>query len=129
MINGLQEAVHRGENNPSLVGKRVILPSSFTGGARYIFNNCQDAMAICKRFGYPDLFITIMCNANWPEIRDFVNTRGLCASDRPDIVCRVFKMKLDNMMSDFKKEKNFGPIVAGKLSLIKFIYYLLHFYI
>lgn len=68
MLNSLQEAVYRGENNPSSVGKRIVLPSSFTGGARYMFNNCQDAMAICKIFGYPDLFITITCNANWPQI-------------------------------------------------------------
>lgn len=81
MLNGLQEAVHRGETDPSSVGRRVILPSSFTGGARYMLNNCQDAMAICKRFDYPDLFITITCNANWPEIRNFVSSKGLAPSD------------------------------------------------
>ena len=54
---------------------------------RYMFNNCQDAMAICKRYGYPDLFITITCNVNWPEILDFVKSIGLTASDRLDIVC------------------------------------------
>lgn len=68
LLNGLQEAVVRGENDPTTIGKRVVLPASFTGGMRYMFNNCQDAMAICKRFGYPDLFITITCNANWREI-------------------------------------------------------------
>lgn len=65
VLNGLEEAVGRGETEPATVGMRVILPASFTGGSRYMFNNCQDAMAICKRFGYPDLFITITCNSNW----------------------------------------------------------------
>lgn len=64
VLRGLQEAVYSGENQQSAVGKRVVLPSSFTGGPQYMFNNYQDAMAICKKFGYPDLFITITCNAN-----------------------------------------------------------------
>lgn len=45
-LNGLEEAVNRGETDPSSIGKRVVLPASFTGGMRYMFNNCQDAMAI-----------------------------------------------------------------------------------
>jgi hypothetical protein len=115
VLSGLQEVVDRGDVDTSLVGKRIILPDSFTGGPRYMFNNCQDAMGICKRFGYPDLFITITCNANWPEIRNFIGSRGLQASDRPDIVCRVFKMKLDQMLSNFKKNHIFGKVIAGNL--------------
>ena len=72
-------------------------------------------MAICKKFGYPDLFITITCNVNWSEIKEFVLAKGLSASDRPDIVCRVFKMKLDEMMTDFKKKDFFGKSTAGML--------------
>jgi hypothetical protein len=113
-LSGLQEAVEKGDILPSSVGKSIILPDSFTGGPRYMFNNSQDAMGICKRFGYPDLFITVTCNSNWPEIKDFVTSRGLTASDRPDIVCRVFKMKLDEIMSDFKKKEIFGKVIAGK---------------
>jgi len=115
ILNGLQEAVNRGETDPSLIGRRIVLPASFTGGTRYMFNNCQDAMAICKKFGYPDLFITITCNVNWSEIKEFVLAKGLAASDRPDIVCRVFKMKLDEMMTDFKKKDFFGKSTAGML--------------
>ncbi|KAI5448034.1 hypothetical protein KIW84_015467 [Lathyrus oleraceus] len=85
ILSGLQEAVHNGENQPSAIGKCVVLPASFIGGTRYMFNNCQDAMAICKKFGHPDLFITITCNANWPEIKKFITIRGLTASDRPNI--------------------------------------------
>jgi hypothetical protein len=114
ILNGLQEAVIRGETAASSVGRRVIIPPSFTGGMRYMFNNSQDAMAICKTFGYPDLFITITCNSNWREIQEFVSIRGLRASDRPDIVCRIFKMKLDQLMRDLKKDEMFGNVDAGK---------------
>ena len=36
MYKGLMEAVLRGETNPSSQGKRIILPSSYVGGARYM---------------------------------------------------------------------------------------------
>jgi hypothetical protein len=85
-----------------------------------MFNNCQDAIAICKKFGYPDLFITITCNSNWREIQDFLKPRNLQASDRPDIVCRVFKMKLDRLMDDLKKDQLFGQVDAGMLNLKTF---------
>jgi len=77
ILNGLQEAVNRGETNPSSIGRHIVLPASFIGGTRYMFNNCQDTMAICKKFGYPNLFITITCNVNWSEIREFVLAKGL----------------------------------------------------
>jgi len=114
ILHGLQDAVTRGETNASSIGRRVILPGSFTGGMRYMFNNCQDAMAVCKRYGYPDLFITITCNSNWREIQDFVKARNLKACDRPDIVCRVFKIKLDQLMDDLRKGELFGKVDAGK---------------
>lgn len=95
ILNGLQDAVTSGEIDPSLVGKWVILPLSFTGGPRYMFNNCQDAMTLCKSYGYPDLFITITCNSGWKEIQEFVSDRHLQPSDIPDIVVGVLKMKLD----------------------------------
>jgi len=59
VLNGLQDAVIRGETVATSVGRRIILPPSFTGGMRYMFNKSQNAMAVCKTFGYPDLFITI----------------------------------------------------------------------
>ncbi|XP_057453914.1 uncharacterized protein LOC130745569 [Lotus japonicus] len=112
-LNGVAEAIDNGETDPSSVGKRIILLPSFTGGRRYMFNNCQDAMAICKKIGYPDLFITATCNSGWGEIQRFVRHRNLKAEDRPDICVRVFKMKLDNLMYDLKKGKKFGKVDAG----------------
>ena len=86
ILNGLQEVVNKGETDLSSIGKRIVLPASFISGMSYMFNNCHDAMAICKRNDYPNFFITITCNVNWHEILDFVKSRGLTTSDRPDIV-------------------------------------------
>ncbi|CAN1187170.1 ATP-dependent DNA helicase PIF1 [Linum perenne] len=41
----------------------VILPSTFTGGPRYMHQLYLDATAICQCFGNPDLFITFTCNS------------------------------------------------------------------
>lgn len=117
---GLEEAVNRGDINPATIGSRVILPSSFIGGYRYMFNNCLDAMAICRRFGYPDLFLTITCNPKWPEIQRYVDAKGLNAYDRPDIICRLFHIKLQQLMSDLKKGKVFGKVNAGMIINFKF---------
>ncbi|XP_031091157.1 uncharacterized protein LOC115996159 [Ipomoea triloba] len=109
---GLSDALTRGEVEPSSKGKRIILPSSFTSGARYMIQNYQDVMAICRFVGYPNLFITFTCNPKWPEIQRFMEKRNLKVEDRPDIVCRVFKMKLDVLIKDLKKGKIFGHVKA-----------------
>ncbi|KAI9082466.1 hypothetical protein K1719_035609 [Acacia pycnantha] len=51
MYRGLSDALISGERNASNIGKRIILPSSFTGGARYMIQAYQDAMTICRFAG------------------------------------------------------------------------------
>ncbi|XP_057434626.1 uncharacterized protein LOC130727495 [Lotus japonicus] len=114
-LNGVAEAIEKGETYPTSVGKRIIWPPSFTDGRRYKFNNCQDAMSICKKFGYPYLFITTTCNSQWGGIQRFVRARNLKPEDRPDICVRVFKMKLDHLMSVLRKGKIFGAVDAAEL--------------
>ncbi|XP_016172760.1 uncharacterized protein LOC107615170 [Arachis ipaensis] len=67
--NALHESLVRGEAIVVATGQRIILPSSFTGGPRYMFNNYKDAFAICKYAGYPSFFITITYNSEWDEIK------------------------------------------------------------
>ena len=51
-----------GDIDGSQIRKTVILPSSFTGGARYQYQLYQDAMGIVQQYGKLDLFITFTCN-------------------------------------------------------------------
>ncbi|XP_040380928.1 uncharacterized protein LOC102712269 isoform X2 [Oryza brachyantha] len=95
----------------SSAGQRVILPASHTGSPRYFYQNYQDCIAICRKYGCPDLFLTFTSNASWPEILQALPPRQQ-PSDRPDIVDRVFKMKLNILMDDITKNKFFGPIHA-----------------
>ena len=43
-------------------GRIVILPSSFQGSPRAMQQNCQDAMAIVRKYEKSDLFIGFTCN-------------------------------------------------------------------
>ncbi|CAN6868811.1 unnamed protein product [Brassica oleracea] len=94
-------------------GARFVLPASFTGSPRYMKNNYLDAMAICKHFGFPDLFITFTCNPKWPEITRYLIQRNLNAEDKPEIISRVFKMKLDSLMTDLTDNEILGKTVAS----------------
>jgi hypothetical protein len=71
-------------------------------------------MAICKKFGYPDLFLTFTCNPKWPEIQRHMEKSGNYSIYRPDITCRVFQIKLKQMMSDFRQGQFFGRVIASK---------------
>ncbi|BBN69392.1 transposable element gene [Prunus dulcis] len=109
VYKGIYYAISKGDNDANNVGQRVILPSSYTGSARYMLNNYQDAMAICRQYGNPDLFITFTCNVKWPEIvREFNAKPGYKPEDRPDIVSRLFKIKLDDMINYIKSGEPFG---------------------
>lgn len=121
MYKGLYEAVLRGETSPATAGKRIVLPSKFVGGARYMIQNYQDAMAICAWVGYPDLFITFTCNHKWAELVDFLKKYNLKPEDRPDLVSRLFKIKLNHLIKEIKKGKKFGKVRAGNLQLVIYI--------
>ena len=93
------------------IGNISILPSSFKGGPREMWQLYQDAMAIVRYCGKPDLFITVTCNSLWPEITSELFP-GQTAQDRPDVVSKVFKLKLNQLMDDLTKGKFFGKTVA-----------------
>lgn len=68
-IQGIFDAIDRGCTEGSEMGKKTILPSSFTGGRRYMIQNYHDAIAICRVHG-PNFFVTFTCNSKWPKIAE-----------------------------------------------------------
>ncbi|KAF8100721.1 hypothetical protein N665_0218s0059 [Sinapis alba] len=104
LYNNVCDAVETGEADPTQIGRKVILPSSFTAGPRYMAEKYQDAMAICRWCGNPHLFITVTANPNWVELNDHLSAYGGDSpNSRPDLECRIFKLKLHKMMVDLKK--------------------------
>lgn len=71
----------------------------------------QDAMSIVAKYGKPDLFLTFTCNPKWDEI-----TRNLqpnqTPDQRPDLIARVFNIKVKRLMNLIKNESIFGVPVA-----------------
>ncbi|GKD31450.1 ATP-dependent DNA helicase PIF1-like protein [Tanacetum coccineum] len=70
--SNIHKSVAEGNIDPTLLGKPVVLSSSFTGGPRYM------------------------------------EAHNLSATDRPDVMSRVFKIKLDQLMKDLKDLRLFG---------------------
>jgi len=74
------------------LGRKLILPSSYVGSPRFMTQLFQDAMAICRHFHKPDLFLTMTANPKRSEII-YSLFPGQTATDRPDIVLWVFEQK------------------------------------
>jgi hypothetical protein len=100
VYQGLVDAVAADvDANLNQLGTRFILPSSFTGSTCHMQQLLQDALAINCYFGGGDLFITMTANPSWPEIKSALY-QGQSASDCPDLVIRIFKLKLLSLIKD-----------------------------
>lgn len=114
VYNNLVDLLSKGDVDTANVGQGFILPSSFVGSARYMQQNFLDSLAVCRNIGYPTIFLTMTCNPNWPEIRQAMEHLPLCnPEDCPDIIARVFKLKLDQLYDDVKNKSFFGHCISG----------------
>ncbi|GJX04613.1 hypothetical protein Tco_0190529 [Tanacetum coccineum] len=73
LYHNLNDAFTRGDTNAEGLGKPIVLPRTFTGGPRYLMQNYQDAMALCRAYENPNLFITFTSNLKWPEIAEMLS--------------------------------------------------------
>ena len=72
-------------------------------------------------------FCTITCNPEWPEIKRELLPHQI-ATDRPDIVCRVFHLKLTQIMDDVTKLGVCGAVQVGNRCARRCdVWYLNHF--
>ncbi|CAK8534014.1 unnamed protein product [Lathyrus sativus] len=99
VYQGLQDALHDGENNAYNVGQRTILPSSFIGSKRDMTQRYQDGMAIVLNDGKPDIFLTMTCNPSWIEITSELGIHQT-PQDRPDLLTRIFRSKFEQLKDD-----------------------------
>ena len=97
----LRETIVNQDRDPRNVGQKVILPATFCGGPGYMFERQQDAMAYVRKFGKPDLFITVTTNPKCPEILASL-TPGQQPHDRPDLLAS-FWSKIENLLKIFKR--------------------------
>ncbi|GKB37271.1 helicase [Tanacetum coccineum] len=114
LYHNVCNAVTMGDTNAASRRKRIVLPHTFTGGPRYMMQNYQDAMALCRAYGNPDLFITFTSNPKWLKINEMLAcVPGQRAHDRPEVGTSVFKLKLTKLLDDLIKNQVFGESRAG----------------
>ncbi|XP_073049041.1 uncharacterized protein [Primulina eburnea] len=74
LYQGLQDCLHGGENNEGNIGTRIVLPSSFGGSPRDMYQRYQDAMTL-KR-GLPQVHMLVI----------FENNDNFCTPDHFDSI-------------------------------------------
>ncbi|XP_074327851.1 uncharacterized protein LOC141665769 [Apium graveolens] len=117
------DSVRRGDVDASNMGKGVILPAGVVGSKRYMQQNFQDALAVCRHVGHPDIFLTMTSNPFWDEIQKMmVFVPGCITANCPDIVSRLFRLKLEQLMTDIKSKAYFGCCKKNlKLNVDKYV--------
>ncbi|XP_031639257.1 putative uncharacterized protein DDB_G0286901, partial [Contarinia nasturtii] len=84
VYSNMVDHIHGNPQNVTTIGRSIILPSSFIGSPRNMYQNYLDAMVIVQTYGKPSTFITMTCNPNWSEIKDYLGHET--SNFRPDIV-------------------------------------------
>lgn len=105
------DSISTGETSGKKIGKRIVMPPSFTGGPRNMLRRYLDAMALVQKFGKPDIFLTITCNLAWSEIKDQLGHHEK-AQNRPDLIARAFRAKIEELKLDLMKKNIFGAVAA-----------------
>eukprot|EP00808_Paulinella_micropora_P021973 g8703.t1 len=85
----------------------TILNSSSMFSPRSFYKRYVNAMSIVRLLGRPSLFMTMTAKRNWQEIQDALKP-GQTPNDRPDIVQRVFEMKVKQLIKAITKDNCFG---------------------
>ncbi|PWZ38653.1 ATP-dependent DNA helicase PIF1, partial [Zea mays] len=111
LYQGLVDSMVDGDIRAEKVGKRTVLSPSFIGGPRDMRRRYMDAMALVRKFGKPDIFLTMTCNPNWDEIRREL-LPDQTPQDRPDLVVRVFHAKLQELKHRLTKQDILGKVRA-----------------
>jgi ATP-dependent DNA helicase PIF1 len=117
LYSGLLDYVHNQANeNHAQAGRMFVLPSSFSGSPRNMQQRFQNAIALVSKFGRPDLFLTFTCNPKWTKIQ-FILLPNQVASDRPDIVSRVFNLKANAFVKEIVEGMLFGCVISYTYSI------------
>lgn len=91
-----------GETEESRIGQQIILPALHTGSPRNLYKHNPHAFALGTRYGKFDLFITVTAKPKSEGVLQKLFP-GQQPSERPDIVNKVFKSSLHDLLNDIKQ--------------------------
>ncbi len=98
-------------DNANNIGQYVILPSSFAGRSRQMYQLYQDAMAIINYFEKSDLFVTFTCNLKWPKItKELLSYQT--STNRSNLTAWVFYIKLQELLRDLCDKHLLEKVIA-----------------
>ncbi|XP_066935754.1 uncharacterized protein [Clytia hemisphaerica] len=115
LVDHLENAAEQRNLN---AGHVIVLPSTFSGSPRAMHQLYLDAMAVVSKHGKPDAFLTFTCNPRWREVTENLLPNQK-AHDRPDLLTRVFRMKLFAMKKEIMQDGILGMVVA-RVDVIEF---------
>ena len=110
LYTGILDVLNKGLD-PAAISRKIVLPSSFVSSPRFMHHNLQNALTLLRTHGGSNLFITFTTNPAWREISEAFLS-GQVASDRPDIVTRVFHLKAKSLIDDIMKKNISGKAVS-----------------
>ncbi|KAM3203545.1 hypothetical protein P3L10_031171 [Capsicum annuum] len=111
VLQGLLDVLRHGERDTTKIGKQMFLSITFMGGPRDMRRRYLDAIALVQHFKKPNLFLTMTCNPTWLEIKEHLLPTDE-AQNRPDLISRVFRAKVEEIKTDILKRNVFGKVVA-----------------
>ena len=77
------------------------------GSRRHLRKCAVNGLQIVSEYGIPTIFLTVTCNANWPELIAALSP-GQTAFDNPAISTLVFKKRLEALLYNIRHGKYFG---------------------
>ncbi|XP_074327560.1 uncharacterized protein LOC141665475 [Apium graveolens] len=116
LYSNIAKKVRNGNLDSTTTGKGFVLLANFMGSKRYMQQNFQDALAVCRVVGHPDIFLMMTCNSQWNEIQEMMKKLpGCSASDSPDIISLAFHLKVEHDINS-KSKKNLSTNVDKYVS-------------
>jgi len=102
---------HRQHETRFEAGREILLGKSFMGGPGDVRQRYEDGMAVCAALNVPYGLFTMTANPQWAEIQQSL-PYGAKAEDHPEIIARVFKQKVDELIKDLTKRQVFGKCLG-----------------
>ena len=98
-----------GEENE--VAKPQYISPTYVGSDKWYSERCKDAIALQLEHGHPTYFITMTMDPNAAEVVALLEP-GQTPNDRPDLLARAFKLRLEELERDLLDRGIFGKCVT-----------------
>ncbi|KAL3088960.1 hypothetical protein niasHS_009634 [Heterodera schachtii] len=123
-VRALLQWVQQIRDNKGLkgpIGQIFMTDAHFRGSRQFYQKEYANCMTICREIGKPDLLITFTMDPECEELDQLLpigpDGKRQQWHDRPDIVCRLFIDKRDELLNDLTKKMVLGYVTAWFFSL------------